>query len=104
MRLRLKVAEGTPIAYRRVLLRCGGRNLSVADNWYLPSRLSPDMNSRLDATDSPFGVVVKPLAFQRRTLSSAPDRHGRLIVRAVLVDRSGAPFSYVVERYLPIPP
>jgi hypothetical protein len=28
-----------------------------ADNWYVPSRLTPDINKTLDMTDTPFGIV-----------------------------------------------
>lgn len=55
---------------RRVELTCGAVVLSRADNWYLPGRLTPAMNTALETTDTPFGVVVRPLAFQRRTLSA----------------------------------
>ena len=49
---------------------CGETVLSRADNWYLPARLTQQMNTTLETTETPFGVVVRPLAFQRRTLSS----------------------------------
>lgn len=104
VRAALKAGDAMSIAYRRVLLVCGTRALSVADNWYLPSHLSQEMNNRLNTSDAPFGLVVQPLAFERHTLSSAPDKRGRLVVRAVLTDRAGAPFSYVVEQYAPLPP
>ena len=41
--------------------------LSVADNWYVPSRLTPDMNRLLDDTQTPFGKVVLPLKPHRET-------------------------------------
>lgn len=78
--------------------------MSVADNWYLPGWLTSDMNRRLATTDTPFGLVVRPLVFRRSTLSAGWDRTGHFVVRAVLMDRSGAPFSYVIERYSPLPP
>lgn len=87
-------ATAQEISYRRVRLACGAVTLSVADNWYLPARLTPAMNHRLTTTDAPFGLVVRPLRFHRRTLGA----HGR-VVRAVLVDPAGRPFSYVVESY-----
>jgi chorismate-pyruvate lyase len=117
----LKVAPGTPIRYRRVRLACGERVLSEADNWYLPSRLTPEMNRLLDETDTPFGVVVKSLAYQRHTLSSALLYHplpdgwdlvppaatapGKLAIPHALLQHEavltagGAPFSLVVETY-----
>lgn len=104
VRRALEVDRGDVVSFRKVKLVCGGRTLSVADNWYLPSRLSPDMNHRLDTSEAPFGLVVRPLGFERRTLKSAPDKQGRLVIRALLTDRAGAPFSFVVERYAPLPP
>jgi chorismate-pyruvate lyase len=67
----LKVAPSEPIRYRRVRLLCGQAVLSEADNWYVPSRLTPQMNELLDTSDVPFGKVVKALAFRRHTLSAA---------------------------------
>jgi chorismate-pyruvate lyase len=89
------------VAYRRVRLGCGADILSEADNWYLPDRLTPDMNRKLDQTDTPFGLAVRPLNFSRRTLAAkhSPDVEHVLEIRAVLVSASGAPFSYVVEDY-----
>lgn len=110
------------VRYRRVKLMCGSAVLSEADNWYVPSRLTPEMNSQLDATDAPFGRVVQSLHFQRRTLSSTllwhplpegwemnatgRDATGELTVpprllehRAVLSLPDGTPFSEVVETY-----
>ena len=66
----LGAAANEPIRLRRVELTCGADVLSRADNWYLPGRLTGDMNRLLETTDTPFGVAVKPLAFQRRTLAS----------------------------------
>lgn len=103
-----------PLRYRRVRLRCGDRVLSEADNWYRPSRLTAEMNRLLDTSDLPFGVVVGPLGFHRRTLDvdwlfdplaavatagvlTAP--HAVLRHRATLVAGDGAAFSLVVETY-----
>jgi chorismate-pyruvate lyase len=58
------------VRYRRVQLTCGGVVLSVADNWYVPGRLTPQMNAQLDGSDTPFGKVVSSLHFQRHTLSA----------------------------------
>jgi hypothetical protein len=59
-----------PIRYRRVRLVCGGHVLSEADNWYVPARLTPEMNRVLDTTDTAFGRAVQALDFRRRTLSA----------------------------------
>jgi hypothetical protein len=66
----LRVSATEPIGYRRVKLSCGSVLLSEADNWYVPSRLTPEMNHNLETTDTPFGKVVLPLRFQRHTLNS----------------------------------
>lgn len=111
----LGVFAKTPVAYRRVELLCGDKVLSEADNWYVPARLTPAMNTALEQSQTPFGVVVRPLDFQRRTLSSelllgtgimAQPKPGMLVIphevlrhRAVLSTPNGRPFSLVVETY-----
>jgi chorismate-pyruvate lyase len=122
-RLELRVSEAEPLRYRRVRLACGTVVLSEADNWYVPSRLSADMNRQLDTSDVPFGKVVQPLRFQRHTLEAlllwhplpdgwemgaAPPQAGKGVLaipaqvlehRAVLTLPDGTPFSEVVETY-----
>lgn len=120
----LNVGESEPIRYRRVKLTCGGHVLSEADNWYVPSRLTPEMNQQLETTDIAFGRAVQALHFQRRTLSAKllwsplpdgwdmapstlPDAdakalripHEVLQHRAVLVLPDGTPISHVIETY-----
>jgi hypothetical protein len=97
----LKVSLKEPIGYRRVRLTCGGHVLSEADNWYVPSRLTPAMNQTLDTSDTPFGTVVKPLGFHRVTLSAQPMREGRTVfrVRALLLTPENQPISLVLENY-----
>lgn len=103
----LHAAPGEAIRYRRVALACGDHVLSNADNWYRPGALTAQMNAELETTDHPFGAVVRPLGFHRRTLSavvlisarargapSALIRH-----KAVLETPDGRPFSLVVETY-----
>jgi chorismate-pyruvate lyase len=89
------------IKYRRVQLYCGARLFSEADNWYVPSRLTPEMNRLLDETDTPFGKVVQPLAPYRRTFASkmlhsptALFEHG-----AILYTSSHLPIAEVRETY-----
>lgn len=93
------------VAYRRVRLICGETVLSVAQNWYLPDRLSAEMNHALDTTDAPFGRVIAQTNFKRELLAS---EHGRtaacpkdtiLMQRAVLRLQDGRPVSAVVECY-----
>jgi chorismate-pyruvate lyase len=97
----LQVKPGEPVRYRRVRLSCGDQVLSDADNWYVPARLTAQMNSTLDGTDTPFGTVVKPLDFQRRTLGTEGLHDSRHVLRvtALLVNRDGLPFSLVQENY-----
>src|SRR5262249_34510931 len=40
----LQVSATEPVRYRRVRLSCGGHVLSEADNWYVPARLTAEMN------------------------------------------------------------
>lgn len=69
-RERLQIGPDEPVKYRRVQLSCGALVLSEADNWYVPSRLSDDMNRLLDTTDTPFGKAVLGLKPFRRTYSA----------------------------------
>jgi hypothetical protein len=123
MRARLAIDAHEPVRYRRVHLACGDRVLSEADNWYLPGRLTAAMNRELDHSDVPFGKVVRPLHFRRKTLSAellwsplpagwemratpASTGSGQLAIphdvlrhRALLYDAGGHPFSALVETY-----
>jgi chorismate-pyruvate lyase len=132
VRAALNVKPDEPLGYRRVRLKCGDHVLSEADNWYVPSRLTPEMNHVLETTDTPFGKAVAALHFRRHTLSAdllwrplpngwemgapAPSENaGALTIpdhvlehRAVLSTPDGEPFSEVVETYtgavLTLPP
>jgi chorismate-pyruvate lyase len=118
----LGVSADEPIRYRRVRLRCGTHVLSEADNWYVPSRLTPQMNTELDSSNAAFGRVVQALRFRRQTLSAkliwsplppgwdsgtpTANQSATLHIpphvvenRALLVTPSGVPFSEVVESY-----
>jgi chorismate-pyruvate lyase len=66
----LHVSATEPLAYRRVRLHCGTHVLSEADNWYVPARLTPEMNQALDHSDVAFGRAIEALHFQRHTLSA----------------------------------
>jgi chorismate-pyruvate lyase len=122
LRAKLAIGPAEAVGYRHVELACGDRVLSEADNWYVPGRLTAEMNLRLDTTDEPFGKVVAALHFQRRTLSaqllwsplpagwelaadSASDAgalrvpHRVLRHEAILYDAAQVPFSAVVETY-----
>ena len=99
----LDVRPDDVLRYRRVKLVCGTHVLSEADNWYVPARLTSAMNATLDTTDTPFGTVVKPLKFHRKTLDAivAPEPQVSLRIRAILLTPEEKPFSLVVENYKP---
>ena len=123
VRAALDVKAEEPLGYRRVRLKCGDHVLSEADNWYVPARLTSEMNHVLETTDTPFGKAVAALHFRRHTLSAdllwrplpkgwetgaapAPPEAGALTIpdhvlehRAVLSTPDGEPFSEVVETY-----
>jgi hypothetical protein len=121
---RLQVTSQAEVRYRRVQLRCGNRVLSVADNWYVPDRLTAEMNRLLDTTGTPFGKVVQPLepyrqtfavrllwsplpdGWERGAIAAATATAGALSIpdalfehRAVLYTREHKPFSEVDEVY-----
>jgi hypothetical protein len=123
VRAALDVKPDEPLGYRRVRLKCGDHVLSEADNWYVPARLTLEMNHVLETTDTPFGKAVAALHFRRHTLSAdllwrplprgwemgaaAPREQARALTipdhvlehRAVLSTPDGEPFSEVVETY-----
>ena len=122
---RLGVRDASEVRYRRVELRCGAHVFSEADNWYVPARLTPEMNALLTTTDTPFGKAVQSLAPYRRTIAVTmlwmPLPHGwerqkrsqlrfprwRTLTlprevfqhRAMLYTADHVPFSEVVETY-----
>lgn len=124
-RARLQISVDEPVRYRHVRLTCGAHVLSDADNWYVPSRLTPEMNKLLETTDIPFGRVVLPLHPQRQTLAAerlwsplpvgwemgvvpvvGGDSGGPLIIptflfrhRALVLDDQHRPISEVAETY-----
>lgn len=103
LRVLLQTTESEPIVVRHVSLRCGETELSNAWNWYLPARLTKDMNDRLATTDVPFGRSVAALRFTRIPLSSITQGlPSGTILRNRAVLRRGADalsFSYVEENY-----
>ncbi|WP_336760534.1 hypothetical protein [Asaia sp. VD9] len=89
---------------RHVSLQCGTLVLSDAWNWYVPERLTPEMNHQLQTTDIPFGRVVAPLHFTRVPLSSVSEGlpPGILLRNTAMLTRQSdqMPFSLVEENYL----
>ena len=65
----LQVAAHEKVQYRRVALSCGEHVLSIAENWYVPSRLTAQMNRLLETTQTPFGKVVQALSPHRETIA-----------------------------------
>ena len=122
-RERLKVGAAESVKFRHVELACGTLVLSEADNWYVPSRLTPEMNRLLETTDTAFGRAVQDLKPFRQTFAvrllwtplpdgwerapPAPDHpDGTMEMpaklfehRALLFTQDGTPFSEVDETY-----
>jgi hypothetical protein len=123
-RQRLQATAADVVKYRKVELRCGTRVLAQADNWYVASRLTAEMNRLLETTDAPFGRVIQALGPYRETFatktlwSPLPDGWERQEIqtssnanrslampeelfehRAVLYTREHVPFSEVDEVY-----
>ena len=109
-RERLALPRTVPVRYRRVRLTCGALVLSEAENWYVPSRLTPAMNRLLETSTVPFGRVVHDLSPTRRTLSlrllpagDRPDTAGPadplFAIEALLLRADGLPLCEVGETY-----
>lgn len=103
----LGVSAAQPLGYRHVRLSCGEHVLSEAHNWYVPARLTAEMNAALASTDTPFGKVAAPLKFTRERLA---ERRGHafgcpadtvLAHRALLRRPDGTALALVVECYMP---
>jgi chorismate-pyruvate lyase len=119
----LGVSATETVRYRHVRLRCGEHVLSEAENWYVPSRLTAEMNQTLANSDTSFGRVVASLNFRRQTLdakllwsplpegwdmgTSLPRSKSRTLLvpeqvlqhRAVLRTPDGTAFSQLIETY-----
>src|SRR5262245_46630883 len=122
---RLQVTGANEVKYRRVELRCGNHVLAEADNWYVPGRLTPEMNKLVETSNTPFGKAVQALRPYRRTFAvtilwsplptgweqglqarSQPRRPRKLVIpknlfehRAILYTSDNKPFSEVNEIY-----
>lgn len=105
LRRLLGVGLREPLSYRHVELTCGARVLSVAHNWYVPARLTAEMNAALAATQVPFGRIAAPLNYRREPLEvlSRPPRgcpaNTISAHRALLRLPDGRPLAYVLECY-----
>lgn len=121
-RRRLSLSDGETVKYRHVQLVCGPHVLSEADNWYVPGRLTEEMNRLLEETETPFGKVVGALHPFRRTFETKllwsplpsgweigaraeedapapPAPHALIEHRALLYGEDQRPFSEVDETY-----
>ena len=122
-RKRLQVGADEPVKFRHVELSCGTQVLSIADNWYVPARLTAEMNRSLETTDTPFGKAVIALAPTRETFAvnllwsplpagwemgaPLPKGSGKALAipaaflehRALLYTKDKVPFSEVDEIY-----
>lgn len=105
LRSLLGIGADEPLGSRHVRLTCGGRLLSQAQNWYVPARLTPEMNAVLASTTTPFGKVAAPLGFRRELIESrrgaGPDCPAGTVLfqRAVLRLPDGRPLAHVLECY-----
>jgi hypothetical protein len=122
-RQRLQVGPEEAVTYRHVELTCGGHVLAEADNWYVPSRVGPEINRLLTTTDTPFGRAVlglmpvrenlsvemlwKPLPDGLELVPPPADRPGDALAipwrlfqhRALVYNAAHEPFSEVSEIY-----
>jgi chorismate-pyruvate lyase len=98
--LKLDRCEG--ISYRHVQLMRGSLPLAAAENWFVPQRLTADMNEALTRTNVPFGRVVAPLHPFRRTLAAHLQPHSEIILvqKAVILSEAGTALAFVKESYL----
>lgn len=105
LRRLLGIGPREPLGYRHVELTCGKRVLSSAHNWFVPGRLTAEMNTALAATHVPFGKVAAPLNYRREPLAilTKPPRGCPVNTisahRALLRLPDGRALSYVLECY-----
>ena len=105
LRRLLGIGAHETLGYRHVELTCGSRVLSVAHNWYVPGRLTAEMNAALAETQLPFGRIAAPLAYRREPLEilTKPPRgcppNTISAHRALLRLPGGQPLAYVLECY-----
>lgn len=101
----LDVSADELLGYRHVRLVCAAVVLSDAHNWFVPSRLTAEMNRQLAETRVPFGRVAASLNFTRQPLTAArrgdPGCPADAISthKARLLLPGGKPIAYVVECY-----
>ncbi len=105
IRKELSIGADDRLGYRRVSLHCNGRELSLAYNWYVPGRLTAEMNRLLAETDQPFGRVAAPLNYTRERLKGQRGSADYCPASTILTHRAllrlsdGRPLAMVVECY-----
>ncbi|WP_309621407.1 hypothetical protein [Novosphingobium sp.] len=105
LRAILGVSADEQLGYRHVRLVCGTVVLSDAHNWFVPARLTAEMNRQLTDSRVPFGRVAASLNFTRQPLAAArrgdPGCPADAISthKAQLLLPGGKPIAYVVECY-----
>ncbi|WP_310531819.1 hypothetical protein [Novosphingobium sp.] len=105
MRRLLGIGSRDSFTMRHVHLDCGGKTLSIAWNWYVPGRMTPEMNAALASTSTPFGKVATPLRFRREAIDTVKgpadncpaETISTHLARLILPD--GKPLAYLVECY-----
>jgi hypothetical protein len=97
----LELDPGDTIHYRQVRLMRGALPLAAAENWFVPQRLTANMNEALTGTNVPFGRVIAPLQPSRRTLAVHPQPHAEIILHhsAVILSKPGTALAFVKESY-----
>lgn len=105
LRATLGVGADEALGYRHVKLTCGEHVLSQAHNWYVPARLTPEMNRQLAETQVPFGRIAASLNFTREPIASTRRGDPGCPVGAISTHRAllrlpkGSPLALVVECY-----
>ena len=99
----LGLNPGETINYRQVRLMRGTLPLAMAENRFVPQRLTAAMNEALNETETPFGTVIAPLRPVRRILAASIQPQPEIILEHVALIRSGsgAGLALVKEGYLP---
>ena len=98
----LRPTQSEPAVHRRIALLAGGMPVSEADIWYIPARLWPGMAETLRTSDTPFGLVVRPMQPKRRTLAARVcERNEPYSIEheALLTAPDNGPIALVAERY-----
>ncbi|MET0530138.1 MAG: hypothetical protein ABW003_17670 [Microvirga sp.] len=99
----LELNPGETINYRQVRLMRGTLPLTMAENWFVPQRLTAAMNEALNETETPFGTVIAPLRPVRRILAASIQPQPGIILEHVALIRSGSgpALALLKEGYLP---